>query len=84
MKIRNYTIGNCQAIIKKTYLPRSINRIEYETNFDSINDLFESMYALKSCIGDVYDIYGQKYQLISVEIIEGIDDIKKELSAHNQ
>ncbi len=84
MKIGKYTIGKFPAIIKKTYLPRSLNRIEYETNFEDINDIFESMYVLKDCIGDVYTIDGQMYELIHVEMIYGTQNIKKELITHNQ
>lgn len=61
-------------------MPHSLNRIEYETDFDNTNDLFESIYVLKDPIGDIENIEKQICELISIEIVEGIEIIEKELT----
>lgn len=77
MQVGKYKIGRYHAIIKKMYADGSW---EYETNFISENDLSQSAYAIKSCIGQLVGTATDNPRvLLDMQIIRGKAEIIKEL-----
>ncbi len=77
MKIGKYQIGKYHAIIKKIYDDGSF---DYETSFTSQADLFESVHAVKSCIGKLVGVATDNTQILTdMNVIRGREAIEKEL-----
>lgn len=78
LKIGKYKIGRYHAIIKKTYEDGSF---DYETSFSSEEDLLESVYAIRGCIGQtIGSLTDEPKVLTGMEIIKGKLDIENELN----
>lgn len=77
MKVGSYQIGRYYAIIKKTYEDDSI---DYETSFTDYNDLMQSVFAIRRCIGKLVGTATNSPKvLVNMEVIRGKEDIEKEL-----
>ena len=81
MQIGKYKIGRYHAIIKKIYEDGTVH---YETSFSDEMDLFQSVYAIRSCIGKLIGIATDNPRvLVGMEIIRGKENIAKELNHNN-
>lgn len=77
MKVGKYQIGRYHAIIKKVYEDGSV---DYETSFTDRADLMESVYAIRSCVGNlVGTITDNPKVLKDMSVIRGKEEIIKEL-----
>ena len=75
--IGKYQIGRYHSIIKKIYVD---NSIDYETNFSSSADFYESFRAIKSFVGSLVGIYTENPRFLKdLVIISGMENIIKEL-----
>lgn len=79
MKIGKYRIGRYHAIIKKVYEDGSI---DYETSFSDEGDFFESVYAVRRCIGKLVGIATIHPKVLkNVILIRGKEEITQELDS---
>lgn len=77
MKVGKYQIGRYHAIIKKVYEDGSV---DYETSFTDRADLMESVYAIRSCIGDLVGTATDNPKVLKdMSVIRGKEEIIKEL-----
>lgn len=77
MRIGKYKIGRYSAIIKKTYADGSIG---YETSFTDQSDLYQSMKAIHSCIGQKVGIGTNDPKVLTgMAVIRGKENIELEL-----
>lgn len=78
MKIGKYQIGRYHAIIKKEY---EDGTFDYETSFSDENDLCQSVFAIKNCIGKTVGIATDNPKiLVACSVIRGKENITQELS----
>lgn len=72
-----YKLGKYPAIIRKDYEDCTW---DYETNFCDKRDIFDSMFALKACVGNMIGIFTDNPRvLVKVSMICGKDAIMAEL-----
>lgn len=77
MKVGKFQIGRYHAIIKKEYEDGSV---DYETSFSDIDDLMESVYAIRAGIGELVGTATDNPRVLTdMSVIRGKENIIKEL-----
>lgn len=81
MKVGDYKIGRYHGIIKKIYKDGSV---DYETDFSDEEDIKGSIYALRSCVGQLIGRATDNPRvLVDITVIRGKENIIKELEGKN-